>query len=163
MTAPVAIAAAGFFVPEYEGWILSLAFAASLVVVWFLTRHVRPDAPAAGAPRGDLLRLRQTIRPSSRMRIHVVEFDESLLVLSECGDAVTLLQSTAIADLSENLARAHTYSDAGVNLKDTPIDETEEFAPRTLQDTGPQGRRAVTASSLADFKSVLDQARRSHS
>jgi flagellar biogenesis protein FliO len=117
-------------------------------------------------PRGgtaSVLHLRQTLRLSARQAVHVVEFDDRLLLVGEGDRGVHLLHSGRLpepaADEAEVTARtiAESADDEGATPKDLLIPRPA-VPPAARTPTAPAVRAAARGLGLTDFRALLQKA-----
>jgi flagellar biogenesis protein FliO len=151
------------------------------VAVMLIAKLRGSRARARPGAAGELLTLRQSLRISARQHLHAVEFDGRVLLLGECENNVTLVTSTGDPDAraDEHAITGRRDELDGVDLLDTPAaSETPgRGRPRTLASAAghartdrrrpglpvapPQTNRSgLATANLADFKSLLQRARK---
>ena len=142
-------------------WIIALL--ALTVGVLLIAKMRRIDSETVRSSGGEIMRLRQSLRVSSTHRIHAIEFDSKILLIGESEHQLVVLQASDIPTIVGEVRETQRHSEfaiQGVDLKDTrrPRREASGTAPIPAAETTPE-RRAIAAANLANFKSLLQQAR----
>ena len=142
---------------------LSLVFAAALAatilaaLAWHFIRSPR-DLLTPGR-HTDRIQILQTQALTPRHSIHAIRFDGVDLLVGTADQSITLLQ---LDQESQAGTRAGaSYSDAGVDLADTPrsVEQYGSPAPRSLADGVCEERTALSEANLQAFRAKLEVAR----
>src|SRR5262245_30948311 len=142
-------------VPQTVGT-LALVLALGTGFVWLLAKLKR----GGGATKGDLIVVRQSARLSPRQQLHVVQWDDRLLLLGECDGKLAVLRETADPQVAADERQAIAAADDG----DDGAVPRDMLIPRA-----PRAKAAVAAASasranpkakavLAEFKALLSRA-----
>jgi flagellar biogenesis protein FliO len=143
---------------------LLAAFAISVTGIVFSSRSRDSWDPmsrssTSGRSRIQRLRVVQSLRISPRDWVHAIEFDSTTFLIGASDGNMVLLDS--IRESTGDPLTPASYSDEGIDLRDTPrTEEATGSTPRNLASSGV-GRAALTDANLAEFKARLKHARES--
>ena len=121
--------------------------------IMFLARFRRGPSPR----RGDLMSLRQSLRLSARHSVYAVQFDNSLLLLGESDNHLTLIRlgrDPEQLEDEEQLVSREADEEEGAVLRDMVIPRPQEPATKVVRSSQiPKPGRS--RPSLDEFKELL--------
>ena len=124
------------------------------VVIILLARFRGRQNGGAEGP----LSIRQSTRLSTRHTVHVVQFDDRLLLLGECEGQLTVLSgSEAATELADDRHIAARADDEGAVPRDLVIPRQQKRLPKRPRQRAEDPTTPTAAT--ANFKSLLELAR----
>ena len=142
--------------PQTAGTLV-FVLALGATFVWLLAKLKRRGA----GPKGDLVVVRQSTRLSPRQQLHVVQWDDRLLLLGESDGKLAVLREAADPQVAADERAATSAADDdddGAVPRDMLIPRAPAKAKAAATPAAAARPSAKARAALAEFKALLNRA-----